>query len=74
MNGEVCCILGVCCPPGSTQQANALVGEMMKAKVCSDVAEASAIAAWLYANFDLGPKGTVQPILKAGHKLHRDKE
>ena len=72
MNGEVCCILGVCCPPGSARQTNALAGELVKARVCSEIGEATAIASWLLANFDLGPKGTVQPLLEAGHKLHRN--
>jgi hypothetical protein len=29
-NGEVCCILGVCCPPGSAEQRTALVHEIQK--------------------------------------------
>lgn len=29
-NGEVCCILGVCCPPGSAAQREALVHEIQK--------------------------------------------
>lgn len=29
-NGEVCCILGVCCPPGSEAQRLALVHEVQK--------------------------------------------
>jgi len=29
-NGEVCCILGVCCPPGSDAQRQALVHEVQK--------------------------------------------
>jgi hypothetical protein len=74
MNGEVCCILGVCCPPGSVGQVNSLATELVKAKVCDEVNEAHAIAAWIYENFDLGPKGLVQPLLKAGHKLHRAAE
>lgn len=31
-NGEVCCILGVCCPPGSAAQRLALVHMIQKAK------------------------------------------
>jgi hypothetical protein len=30
-NGEVCCILGVCCPPGSAEQREALVHLIQKA-------------------------------------------
>ncbi len=29
-NGEVCCILGVCCPPGSLDQQMALAHEIQK--------------------------------------------
>jgi hypothetical protein len=29
-NGEVCCILGVCCPPGSAAQREALAHEIQK--------------------------------------------
>ena len=29
-NGEVCCILGVCCPAGSEAQREALVHELQK--------------------------------------------
>lgn len=29
-NGEVCCILGVCCPPGSSEQREALIREVKK--------------------------------------------
>ncbi len=70
MNGEVCCILGVCCPPGSAQATAALAKEMVKDGVCSEE-YAQAVAAWVYEHFDLGPKGTVAPLLQAGHKLHR---
>ena len=72
MNGEVCCILGVCCPPNSNRQSSALAGEMVKDGVCGEVKEAKAIAEWLFEHFDLGPKGTVTPLLQAGAKLQRD--
>jgi hypothetical protein len=29
-NGEVCCILGVCCPAGSAAQRDALLHEVQK--------------------------------------------
>lgn len=31
-NGEVCCILGVCCPPGSAAQAHALDEMIQKSR------------------------------------------
>lgn len=33
-NGEVCCILGVCCPPGSPQQRDHLVELIQKQSGC----------------------------------------
>lgn len=43
-NGEVCCILGVCCPAGSAAQFTALVHEIRKQrpKMTEDQAEAAA--------------------------------
>lgn len=32
MNGEVCCILGVCCPPGSPRQREALTQMIQKSR------------------------------------------
>lgn len=42
-NGEVCCILGVCCPPGSSEQRQALVREIQKQR--PKMSEADAVAA-----------------------------
>jgi len=59
MNGEVCCILGVCCPPGSEAQAASLAKEMVKDGVCSENPEAQRVAAWVLKHFDLAPAGTL---------------
>jgi hypothetical protein len=68
MNGEVCCILGVCCPPGSEAQANALAKEMAS-DLGIPVTTAKVYADWCLKHFDLGPKGKVAPLLRAGAKL-----
>jgi hypothetical protein len=68
MNGEVCCILGVCCPPGSEAQSLALAKEMSKDLGISP-AQARVYADWCLKHFDLGPKGKVAPLLRAAAKL-----
>lgn len=55
MNGEVCCILGVCCPPGSQEQLDALAAEMSKA----GVNDHRAAAKWVLEHFDLLPSGSL---------------
>ena len=63
MNGEVCCILGVCCPPGSARQVRALEEEMVKAGCAS--ADAEKMAPWILQHFDLAPAGTLAPFRDA---------
>lgn len=65
MNGEVCCILGVCCPPGSAAQASALAKELVKDGVCAEVNEAHRVAVWVLKHFDLAPAGTLTPFKTA---------
>lgn len=62
MNGEVCCILGICCPPASAQQHEALEKEMVKDLKCS-ADDAKKHAAWTLKHFDLAPKGTLSPLI-----------
>lgn len=64
MNGEVCCILGVCCPPGSEAQANALASELVKDGICSENPEANKVARWVLKHFDLAPAGTLTDLKK----------
>jgi len=64
MNGEVCCILGVCCPPGSAEQVDALASELVKGKVCSENPEAHKVAVWMLKHFDLAPAGTLTEFKK----------
>lgn len=40
-NGEVCCILGVCCPPESATQREALVQMIRKTHPKADAASAA---------------------------------
>ena len=61
MNGEVCCILGICCPPASTQRRGALVKQLVTDLPTPITPEA--VADWILANFDLAPKGTLQPFV-----------
>lgn len=66
MNGEVCCILQVCCPPealdgnGSptAKAEKALAKELVKDQVV-DKATAERVAAWLYGHFELAPAGSL---------------
>jgi hypothetical protein len=51
-NGEVCCILGVCCPPGSAAQREALVHEVQKRHAELDEAEAGKRADRILKKFD----------------------
>lgn len=67
MSDPVCCILAVCCPPGSDRQRAALaealdgaqldaeggIGERSKARIHAD---------WIIDHFDLAPKGTLDPL------------
>lgn len=59
MNGHVCCILGVCCPPGSQEQIDALASELSVAHPDMEVPYAQKAAAWVLKNFDLAPAGSL---------------
>ena len=70
MNGEVCCILGVCCPPLSAKQQDALTREMVKGTGCSED-EAKKISKWVLENFDLAEVGTLTSMKHSIAKLAR---
>ena len=77
MNGEICCILGVCCPPGSTSQRDALAHELsadlgLDRSTQRVTATPHDIAAWMLTHFDLAPAGTLAPFRDAILK-HADK-
>lgn len=71
MNGEVCCILGVCCPPNSAAQRDALTKEIQKTGV--QPADAKLVAGWILENFDLAPAGSLKELKGAIAKLARGK-
>jgi len=61
-NGEVCCILGVCCPPAERKQ------KVVKAMADDlSISETAAVAAfeWFASRVDFVPKGTGQPGIDA---------
>lgn len=58
MNGEVCCILGICCPPNSEAQREALARELVKDGLAHP-REASGLAEWILKHFDLAPAGSL---------------
>lgn len=67
-NGHVCCILGVCCPPGA--RAAALAELMRRAELAylaSNAAPWSDLdrATWLVDNFGFVPKGLDTAIAEA---------
>jgi hypothetical protein len=55
-NGEVCCLLQVCCPP---EVARRTMAEKMMHKWDIDPKAARACADWLYDHFQLLPAGTI---------------
>lgn len=59
MNGEVCCILGVCCPSGSESQVTAMVNEFAHDHPEVDRDQVQAVARWVLKNFDLAPAGSL---------------
>lgn len=66
MNGEVCCILQVCCPPERAKKA--LADEI--AKTTGDgVLTPELVADFIIDTFDLAPKGLLQPLLKRAGDL-----
>lgn len=67
-NGEVCCILGVCCPPAARKQkvASALALDLSLSET-----DALAIFEWFDSRVDFGPKGTIQPAIDAVAALAR---
>jgi hypothetical protein len=72
MNGEVCCILGVCCPPEA--RAAALSTELQHDGICTDKEHADKIADYLMKHFDLVPSGMMHPLIAHIAKLAREKK
>lgn len=59
-NGEVCCILGVCCPPAAARAK--MVSEFQKVSGY-DADGCDKIVAFLEERFDFAPKGMIQPLI-----------
>lgn len=70
MNGEVCCILGVCCPPGSSAQIDALAKEM-SAEIGAPAEKCLPYAAFMLRHFDLAPAGSLAQLKDAVATLAR---
>lgn len=63
------CLLEVCCEPAAARASFA--GAMMADGVCTDRAEADAVAQWVYRHFDLAPAGTLRAFKAAIAKVAR---
>ncbi len=70
---EACCILGICCPPQSAQQASALSLAIKRNCGCTDV-DALAVATWVTTTFDLAPAGTLHALKMAVKDLVEHKK
>ena len=57
------CMTGVCCPPEA--QILALAGALVKDGVCTEPAEADAVARWVVKHFDLAEHGALRPLVKS---------
>jgi hypothetical protein len=72
-NGQRNCILWICCPPGSEESAKALAKEIAAEVRLGGGAEYKgevfappyAVARFILDNFDLAPKGSLQPLKDA---------
>lgn len=64
-NGHVCCLLGICCPPGSPAQTQSLAQEMVDAGLFPSAGAALPAAIWLMAHFDFAPAGTLGAYAQA---------
>jgi len=72
-NGEVCCLLKVCCEPGDPDAfASAFVNEFTHDHPADgsrghrpDGAGVGVVARWVFENFDLAPKGSLDAYREA---------
>ena len=70
-NGEVCCILGVCCPPDSPEQLNALAKEIGKVTNWPEI-DAVNVAKFMLDTFDLAPKGSLAGFVEEIARMARN--
>lgn len=76
-NGLRCCLLAICCPPGSRQQMDAVAAEILHSLGMKRAAEGPTmvdvddVAACLVADYEFVPKGVARAIIAAyGIKTH----
>lgn len=74
MNGEVCCILGICCPPESAKQRTALAKQIRVDYPQVPMQYAEQAAEWMLKNFDLAPVGTLGGFKQAIARIAREHE
>jgi hypothetical protein len=68
---EACCALGICCPPASAEQTEALatiIDHNNKSKGPLTPHDAALV---VLENFDLAPKGLLQPMLMEAVRLSK---
>lgn len=59
---EMCCAVGICCPPASAERVHALA-KILEDKGAMMSVDAHLAAACVLEHFDLAPKGTLQPLI-----------
>lgn len=63
MSDPACCILAVCCPPGSDRQREALAKALEAAELDAGAAATHrTYADWIVDRFDLAPKGSLEAL------------
>lgn len=72
MNGEVCCILGICCPPNSRKQIAALAKMIRVDYPQVPMQYAEQAAEWMLKNFDLMPMGMLSDVKRFIAKTARE--
>jgi hypothetical protein len=72
-NGKVCCILAVCCPPGSPAQLQALT-DWFSAHAGLDADAAKHAATEILAAFDLAPAGSLASFKSEVARLARESQ
>lgn len=72
MNGEVCCILGICCPPASRKQLVALAKQIRADYPAVPMQYAEQAAEWILKNFDLAPVGSLSDFKRGIAKIARE--
>lgn len=71
MNGRANCLLSVCCRANSAEARKAMADQIEEDLGC-DKHESHKHADWIIDNFDLAPKGTLQPFKDAIATLARE--